>query len=214
MTEYLELVNQIASETEPNAEDVERILLEAGKSFDDLQQSVLQKRERHDVRAQLDRCQELQTHRPKLEKQIEAADRDLAEAKQRHAQVTAPLYARLQEIKAAGMDIFHLRQKLIRTCDNPLVVEPLKATQVRLGQISGRQCELRKKLKDNDAWAKSDRDELKGGPLPTRAEELTERATRRENIVAKCQTELAELEQELAVLQPRQEALEQQSLVP
>jgi len=214
VTEYLALVGQIVAEEEPDPDEVERILREAGKTFDDLQKSVLLRRERHELRAQLDRCIELQTHRPKLEQQVAAADRELEQGRAKHNQVTAPLYAQLQEIKTAAHEIFALRQKLDKTCDNPLISEPLAATRTRLGQISARQYELRKKMTECDAWAKSDREELAGGPLPVRAEQLNERAKINETVVAKCQAGLAELEHELVMLNQREEQFRQQALVP
>ncbi|MGE5195385.1 MAG: hypothetical protein ACM3U2_23070 [Deltaproteobacteria bacterium] len=149
-----------------------------------------------------------------LQKQVDAADRELEEARKRHAQVTAPLHAQLQEIRTAAQEIFSIRQKLEQTCDNPLVREPLTATRSRLGQISKRQYDLRKKMNECDAWAKSDREELASGPTPMRTEQLTERAKINETVVAKCQAELAELEQELALLNQREELLRQQALVP
>jgi hypothetical protein len=213
VSEYLDLVRSISDEEEPDPDHVDQVLRDCGKSFEDLRQAVLVRQQRKDLRAQLDRITELQKERPKLEKQVAAADRELEEAENRHAAVTAPLNARLEEIRTAAQGLVFVRQKLEESCDNPLVREPLNEVRAQLKQLSNRQCELRKKINDSTEWAKSDRQELTTEPTPTRTEQLTERAQINEAVVAKCQEELTEVEKELTSLRQKEAALQQQAVV-
>jgi len=84
LTGYQQLVEAVAHQTEPEVEEVERLLADSGKTVEDLQSDCERLARRLGYKAALDRLPALHKERAQLDAQIAAADRALEEAEAAH----------------------------------------------------------------------------------------------------------------------------------
>jgi chromosome segregation ATPase len=118
MAGYREFVAGIAAGQEPDADEVERILADAGKSLDDLRKDVDLDQHRVALKAQVAAIPELEAKRHALDEQIVVADQVLEAAEKQHEETTAPLYAMRQQIQQALSDASRARMELINSCSD------------------------------------------------------------------------------------------------
>jgi hypothetical protein len=88
------IVQQIAAGEEPDADRVDAVLREAGKTPDDLRVAVEKLQRRRELKAKLDSMPKLVAQRRDVERKMADANRILEQAEQRHLEETAPLEAR------------------------------------------------------------------------------------------------------------------------
>ncbi len=119
--DYRDLVQQIADGQEPDPATVESTLAAAGKSLGDLHESVQLQEQRVKWKERVALLPTLEKDQQRLRAEVAAADKALEEAEQLHKDVTAPLYAELNQIKELVSDVSMSRQKLFETCDNELL---------------------------------------------------------------------------------------------
>ena len=142
LSNYKQLVEAIANETEPDADEVERLLDESGKTVDDLQADCIKLSRRMRLKASLDRRPNLEAERARLDEQIAAADRLLEEAEARHDEVTRPLYDQRREIDEALREASKAESDLVRECENVELKRELDEVNVELSRLSNDRREL------------------------------------------------------------------------
>jgi hypothetical protein len=142
LSSYKQLVEAITNETEPDPDEVERLLAESGKTLDDLQADCAKLSRRIRLKASLDRRPTLEEERAKLDEQIAAADRVLEEAEANHDEVTRPLYARRQGIDDALREASKAESDLVRECENEDLKRELNDINAELLRLSNDHREL------------------------------------------------------------------------
>lgn len=211
---YQDTVRRIADGEEPDADDLDRVLSEAGKSLDHLKAGVELLQRRRELRAQLDELPALAAERKDIEAQLATAARELEAAEQRHAAVVKPLLGRRSDIIQANFAADRARKELTDTCADEALCRQVADVTAKLKAAHARVGELRDAISDNRERAKTDRAEA-----DRRTDELAKRrwlatAETREKIAARAERELPDAEKALAALQEQEKALREQMLVP
>lgn len=94
------LVRAIANGQEPDADRVDAVLFESGKSLDDLRTSVEQLQKRIEMRAMLDTMPKLDAEQAELEAKIGKATEIFNAAERKYDETVNPLRWRLDQIKS------------------------------------------------------------------------------------------------------------------
>lgn len=136
MAGYRDFVAGVATGDEPDADDVERTLAAAGKTLDDLRQDVERYQHRLALKAMVASMPKLEAEQQELRRQVAKADDALADAEQRHNEVTAPLYAQLDQLKAALSDAEAGKRELYHTCDDPDLRQELDALNAEAQRLN------------------------------------------------------------------------------
>ena len=142
LSSYRQLVEAIANETEPDPDEVDRLLNESGKTLDDLQTDCAKLSRRMRLKAALDRRPALEAERAKVNDQIAAADRVLEEAEAKHDEVTRPFYERRREIDEALWEASDAEASLVVECENEELKSELEEVGTELMQLNRDRREL------------------------------------------------------------------------
>lgn len=126
------LVRAIAEGKEPDADRVDAVLHDAGKTLDDLRQAVERLQTRMAMNAQLDTMPKQQAEKADLEAKIAKAAEVLSAAEAKFAETVNPLRWRLDAIKNELHQTWSLTQALVESCPYPELVErPKQIDQAR-----------------------------------------------------------------------------------
>lgn len=212
--DFRQLVKQIVSGKEPDAEAIEDVLAASQKSLDDLREAVELLQHRKELRRAVDGVRDLEEERKRIEGAIAEADRIFNDASARHDATVDPLDIRLQQIKTLTREANGARHELYSTCPNADLVS-------RLEEITRPLDEAQRRLRSAETQSRNLRNQAKA----ERAD--AELAVRKPNAEAhvqeaeSCDTQARELERELPGLRrqvaelERQEAeIREQMLVP
>lgn len=142
LSSYRQLVEAIANETEPDPDEVDRLLAESGKTLDDLQADCAKLTRRMRLRASFDRRPALEAERVKVNEQIAAADRVLEEAEAKHDEVTQPLYDQRREIDEALQGASKAESHLVQECENEALKSEFEEVGAELMQLNRDRREL------------------------------------------------------------------------
>ena len=156
---YRELVAAIASGKEPDADEVEATLAHAGKSLEELRQAVGLFQKRTELKAKVAAIPNLDAEQQEVQRQIAKADDALADAEQRHDEATAPLYGRLQQIKATLSHAESAKRELYHTCDDPQCRRLLDENAAEADKLRQRYSDLQSQASDLDYQAKKQLDQ-------------------------------------------------------
>jgi hypothetical protein len=212
--DFRALVRAIADSQEPDADQVERVLSDTGKSLDDLRAAVELYQRRFAMRAQVNSVPKLEAERKGVEQQLLKADAALEAAEQQHTETTAPLHGRLEMLRQAMQEAERSRHQLVETCPDEELCERLADLQRRHDEAHDRSFKLRQAINDSRTWAKSDRAEAAHTSSAHKEQELRERAERREAKAIECEKELAEVLKQLAGLEKQMQAVRDAMLEP
>jgi hypothetical protein len=138
LADFKELVRAVADGQDPDADLVDGVLNDCGKTVDDLREAVELLVRRRALRASFDALPKIAKEREAVVRQIAAADRALQEAEDRHDEVTAPLYARVQELKQATSDGEQARHDLVQTCSDEALLSQSRDLADRLDVLRDR----------------------------------------------------------------------------
>jgi hypothetical protein len=182
-SDFWATARKLAASEKVTAAAVEKLLAESGKTPAELQAAVELMTQRAQWNEHRQKAAALEKEQAALRDRVAAEDRKLSAAETAHADATAPLYARLEQVKAAISDASDARRKLIRTCpDAELKAELAEVTQ-RLIELRARATALRDR---GDLVKQADRteeaaDRMAEGIVPgtrtTRIDQLREQAT-------------------------------------
>ncbi len=216
--DFQSIVRQIAAGKEPDADRVDDVLADAGKTLDDLRQAVERLQTRSRLRERIDELPKIAAEREQIEKQIAAADQVLADAERTHDEVTAPLIARMAELREASWTAQSAKAELLRTCLDPGLLDQMEDTESQLKHWRRNAAELRDVINDHRDRARIEQDRAEQAKRIVRGEEQVkehlENAKRHERTVAGCEAQLVRAEKEIAKLERQQETIREQMLVP
>jgi len=207
---YRELVAAIASGKEPDAEEVEATLAQAGKSLDELRQAVALFQKRTELKAKVAAMPKLEAEQQEVQRQISQADDALADAEQRHDEVTAPLYGRLQQIKATLSDAESAKRELYHTCDEPHFRRLLDENAAEIEKLRQRNSDLQSQASDLDYQAKKQLDQADRELGYADADQRRKQAAVFQKQAAALRRTLDAVVQELNAVGKRREQIEQQ----
>ena len=197
LDEFKALVRAIASGTEPNADEVERILNACGRSIDDLKKAVELYQRRVLWRELLDSLPRLEAERESIERRLAEADAELQAAERKHAKVTTPLRNRLEELRQATLTAENYRQRLVETCPNEELRERASELRRQLAEVSDRAHQLRQQINYHKSWTNV---HLAEGESHDQHEAKIREC---EKELSKLQKQIADLEQQLAATRDR-----------
>ena len=212
------IVIQIADGREPDADRVDAVLHDAGKSLDDLRQAVEQLQHRRQLRENWDRLPGVAAEREDIEKQLAAAQEALDDAEQRHAETTNPLIARLNQIRDAMMAADAAKRELANTCTDPALLAEVAAVVAKLTAA------YREATQCRDA-ARAERDRAKAQHIAAerakaiwrgdeQVKDYLARAKEHERKAAEFEGGLAKVDKQIAALEREEAAIREQMLVP
>ena len=216
--DFRHLVAEVVDGCEPDADHVEAILRDAGKSLDDLREAAERLAHRRRLREQWDRLPELAAERTEIEAKIAAADAALDEAEQRHTDVTGPLHFRLRQGRDAMMEADAVKRQLHDTCTDAALLAELRDVLARLSATDREATECRdaaRAERDRALVARSAVERAKrilGGE--DQVEEHQARVKEYERKAAGFDAQLAKIEKRLAGLQKEEAAIRERMLVP
>jgi chromosome segregation ATPase len=136
LTGYQQLVEAVAHQTEPEVEEVERLLTDSSKSIEDLQRDSERLMRRLGYKDALERLPALHKERAQLDTQIAAADRALEEAEAAHDEATRPLYERRSEVDRAIREAQDAEAKLVTECEDAELRRELEDVDAELIRLS------------------------------------------------------------------------------
>jgi hypothetical protein len=211
--DFRDLVRMIADGQEPDAETVERVLRDNGESFDGLRAAVERLLHRRELRQRVDALPALRAERTELEAKINKADRVLEAAEKRHDEATSPLYARLNEVKAARLAGEAARRDLVTTCDYVELCDRMNYLEKLLRDALDRRADAHKRIRELRAGAASDRRQAEYEP-EVDAKGRRERAAERDAKAAEFEAAMPAIVDEIARLECEQAEVREQMLVP
>ena len=214
VNDFRALVRSIGTGQEPDADQVERVLSDAGKSLDDLRAAVELYQKRFAMRTLVNSLPKLEAKRKEVERQLTKADEALEAAEQHHTETTTPLHGRLEMLRQAMQEAERSRQQLVETCPDEELRQRLADLQRRYDEAHDRSFKLRQVINDCRTWAKSDRAEAANTSSSHKEQELRERAEHRDAKAAECEQELAEVLKQLASLEKQMQAARDAMLEP
>ena len=133
---YHELVAAIATGNEPDPTLVEETLAKVGKSLTALQADVDLYQKHVALKAMVAMLPDLEEERKEVDDQLVKANQELEDAEDRHADVTTPLLAALDQIKAGMRDASDARQELFETCNDPALRSELDKVNGELNDLA------------------------------------------------------------------------------
>jgi hypothetical protein len=137
--QYSDVVSAIAMGTEPDPEEVDRILSDADKTLDELKADVAKAKERISLQALDNSLPTLTANREKIAKQIQALDSDFEKAERAHDEARLPLENRLRECDEAIREANMARSQLVATCEDSALLreqEHVDSEMRRLAQLN------------------------------------------------------------------------------
>lgn len=216
--DFRSLVARIADGQEPDADTVDRVLQDAGKSLDELRQAVERLHHRRQLREQLDRLPALASERQEIEKQIAAADAALEAAEKKHSETTGPLVARLQQIRELVAAAEAAKRQLADTCTDDALLAEHRQVQAEVSKAYHEAAECREAASRQRERARSERaaaeraKRIVGGD--DQVEEHLARAQQHEQRAAEFDAEVAKVEKRIARLQRDAAEVRERMLVP
>jgi len=127
--EYSDIVRSLAMGKEPDPEEVDRILSEAGITVSEFQADVEKGHERMAMHALANSLPNLQANRNEIAKQIKAVDTEFAKAEKAHDDARLPLEDRLRECDEAIRQATRAREDLVVTCEDPCLLGEMKPVE-------------------------------------------------------------------------------------
>ncbi|TWU13351.1 hypothetical protein CA54_21860 [Symmachiella macrocystis] len=204
---YRELISMIADGRDPDADFLDRVLIDNGKSLADVRQAVDLLLERRELRKTYDSI-------PAMNQEYENLHAQIGEAERIHDERTQPLYWRIEQIRQTLNEGRNVRARLWETCADTELCGQLSHLRQRLTSLHDQQSQLMKNSSDLRNWAETDRVNSNQGVLPAKAESLKERAKSREAKAKQLEEELATVRTQIAECDHEESRIRELMLVP
>lgn len=211
---FHDLVRLVGDDKAPEPESIARALQDAGKTVDDLQQAVELLQRRRQWRQVMTHVESLETERADIRKQIDTANRELAEAEQRHTDTVWPLEGRLLQIAQATRDAEDARRQLWNTCANPELIDALAELNSEVSVLATRRNQLSQERDALMRRGQADLEEAAHARSEADAQALRNRSQHQKAQAKQFDAELTKLDKKLAKLQQREQEIRQQMLDP
>lgn len=199
---------------------IETMLAESGKTPAELEAAVelaTQRARWHEAR---ETAAALAREQLGVEKRAAAERRKLEVAEKAHREATAPLYARLDHIRAAMSAASDARRKLIQTCPDAALKAELAEVSDRLAKLRSEAAVLRergelvKRAEQEDEAAQR----LQAGIVPfastAHIDRMREQAARKRDAGREALAALAGVQKEIAQAEKEQEAVYERMTMP
>jgi len=149
VNDFRSLVAAIAAGQEPDADRVDAVLQEAGKSLDDLRAAVEQLQKRKAMKAQLDTMPNLEAERADLETKIGKATEILNASEANYAEMVNPLRWRVEVIKGDLQEMWSLPRQLVESCPYPEMVERAQQIDRQKREVHEEATALRRQIEEH-----------------------------------------------------------------
>lgn len=219
-TDFWAVARKLASGEKVTAAAVEKLLVESGKTPDELKAAVELMTQRAQWADQRRKAAALEKERAALQDRIGVEDKKLADAEKAHADATRPLYARLHDIKVAISDASDARRNLIKTCPYAELKAELAAVTQRLIELRAHAAALRERgelVKQADREEEAARRMAEGivpGARTTRIDQMREQAARARKVGQEALAALPAAQDEIAKAEREEEAVYERMAKP
>ena len=218
LADFGELVRRIADGKEPDVEEVDRVLAEAGKSLDELQKAVERLQHRRQLRAQWDGMPALEAEYAEVQSRMTAANKLFEEADKLHTETTFPLSGRLKEIRDACSAAEKAKAELWQTCKDPALGSEMGEVKAQSSEADRELSDLKRQIDNWKMRARSARAEAERiGQIinfEREAEEARAVAEQHERKAAECESRLPKVQKQIATLERKAEAIRERMLEP
>lgn len=133
--QYSDIVASLVAGTEPDPEEVERILSDAGKSVDKLKADVQKGQERMAMHAMANALPKLQKDRKQILKDIDKLDAEFEKLEDQHDESRRPLVHQLKQCDEAIRDAEKAKSQLVETCEDPVLLAEMEHLQSEIRQL-------------------------------------------------------------------------------
>jgi hypothetical protein len=210
LTGYRQLVEAIVHKTEPEVEEVERLLAESGKTVEDLQSDCERLARRLGYKAAVESLPALNKERSQLDTQIAAADRVLEEVEAAHEEATRPLYERRSEVDRAIGEAHDAETKLVTECEDAELRRELEGMDAELVRLSTDRHDLLNQASDLEKQALAEHDRAERQLDPGYARQYREKAAQIEKEATARRRDAQRVEKGHDELTKRRDRLEKQ----
>lgn len=217
---FILVARKLAADESVSASTVEKLLIDTGKTPDDLSESVELYKRRFLWDEQRNKAAPLSKERARLEQQIAAEDRKLEAAETAHSEATGPLYCRLEEIRHAVNEASDARRQLISTCADEKLKGELADVQGRLSRLQAEATSLRTRgeLVKRASSDLETADRLAAGLVPRaptgHIDRLREGAARKRETGEHALAELPTVEKQIAAAEREEAAVYERMTLP
>jgi hypothetical protein len=217
-TDYPSIVRQVADGLKPDPEIVERVLFEAGKSFDDLKAAAELYERRRQWRVQYDALPEITAEHERVENQIAAANKILEAAEKRHYDEVMPLMGDLTTLKESMRECDNAQTQLWETCSNPELVGQMNEVIARTQRAMREASDLIDTARQWGDRVKSERAAAEAAKMIIGGDqEVKDRLARvkeQKRRAAECEAQHAKVQKTVAELQHREQQIHELMLEP
>ena len=218
VSDFRDIVVEIADGKEPDGDIIAQVLFENGKSLEDLQKAAELLQRRRELHKKWDAVPGLMAQREKLQQQIAEANRKLEAAERKHYAIVNPIISDLDQLKEATCEGEKAQRELWNTCTDPTLLDNLADVEMRLSKRRQEASDLRSRIENLRDWAKHDRAEAERKKMIVDAdhqvEEHLDRAKEHENRAAELEAMLTKTKKIVSNLECEEAAAREQMLVP
>jgi hypothetical protein len=199
---------------------IERVLAESSKTPAELEAAVALATQRTRWHEARQAAAAVEKEEPAIQDRIAAERRKLQAAEKAHEEATAPLYAKLDHIRAAMSAASDARRQLIQTCPDAALKTELAAVSDRLAELRTQEMTLKER---GELIKQAERDEetadrLVVGLVPfastARIDRLREQAARKRELGQQALAALADVQRDIAKAEKEQEAVYERMTAP
>ena len=208
------LVRTIGAGKEPDADQVERVLLSTGKSVEELRAAVELYQRRSVMRTQVNSLPKLESERKEIEQQMTKANAALEEAERQHEETMNPLISQHEIVRHVMQEAELARRQLVETCPYVELNQQLADLHRGHAEANAQATKLRQTISDCRSWATTDRANAPHATTAGGSQDLLNRAARRDAHAAQVEKELAEVMKQVASLEKQIQAVRDEMLVP
>lgn len=212
--DYHSLVRRVADGKELDPELVARALQDAGKTTDDLQRAVDLVQRRRDWCKAIDHAQAMEKDRAAVRRQIDEADRALAEAERLHTETTNPLYWQLEDMTRASREGEEAKRQLQATCSDSELLGALADVHTEQHALGCRRHELTSKRDELNRAGKSRLEQAACIGMHPDAPGLRDQGKRLLAQAKEHAPELSRLEKRLTKLEQEEKTIREKMLEP
>ncbi len=208
------LVRAIADGKEPDADRVDAVLQESGKSLEALRQAVEKMQKRTAMKAELDTVPKLEAEKAEIETKIGKAAAILNAAEAKFEETANPLRWRLDVIRNQLQQAWPLTQALVDSCPYGELVESAKNIEKARTASHDEANRLRREIEEHVKAIREYKSQAEAATYRPHQNEYLDRAKNRESRLAETQTKLADALKRFDDLEKQGTAIREQMLAP
>ena len=156
----------------------------------------------------------LVAQRRDVERKMADANRIPEQAEQRHLEETAPLEARIQDLKEQIWAAERARTELWNSCEDETLTARLNEVIARTAEANRQAGALRDEINRHRNLAEANGEHADRLVSDSRSDDLRKRADQHDGDVLRLQARLKAVEKEIAALQKQEAAIRDEMLVP